>query len=574
MDFPEGRIYARHRRREGAVLIVGSGAIGGFLAEQLARMGISPIHLVDPDRLEVENLVRHPLGASALGQPKASALAGEIRRDFPLCNAVGVDADFLELPANEQFRLASLADVVVAATDSVQCQRRVNEIALAAGKPAVYPAIWVDPRIRDAEVGEILWMLPGRHTPCYECANSFRGEASDTEAARGARVDIQLIALTAAQVVAALLDPTDEHSAILDPQRTVIYVHGLSPTSPSIRAIFPASGLQSLNVRVPFPPLPCPVCGGRETSVTRAKPDIAPGAYQAIREALSVIFWYKRSFAGYLRGSLRDQPALLIGLNFGDLKRNIADALVDRLQQDENSYRDVTIRLMLEIASMERFPDLEVFEDADTRVADATRTVAEVRSWAWKYSSTITGPQRRAVERAATTQRAEATHTFANEIHALKERFLELGSMSDAHARGRAFETFLNRLFALFDMEPRLGYRLQYEQIDGSISFETDDYIIEAKWWQTAVERKHVDEFTAKLGRKGKNALGIFVSVNGFSAGALAAYRESTPFLAVDGEDLASVLNQRVSLDDLLRRKKRFANETGNCFFPACKMID
>jgi molybdopterin/thiamine biosynthesis adenylyltransferase len=574
MDLPEERIYARHRRRVGAVLIVGSGAVGGFLAEELARLGVSPIHLIDPDTLEVENLVRHPLGASAIGQSKASALASEICRDFPLCNAIGVDADFLELPASEQFRLASLADVVVAATDSAKCQRRVNEIALAAEKPAVYPAIWVDRRIRDAEVGEILWMLPGRHTPCYACANIFRGAANDTEAARGTRVDIQFIALAAAQVVAALLDPTNERSAILDPQRTAIYIHGLSPTSPSIRALFPASGLQSRNVHVSFPSVPCPACGGRKAAAPRVSPGIALGAYQAIREALPVIFWYKRSFADYLRGALRDQPALMIGLNFGDGKRHIADALVDRLQQHENSYSDVTIRLMLEIASMERFPDLEVLEDADIRVADATRAVAEVRGWTWKYSSAIASHQRRAVEHTATAQQAEATHTFSNEIQALKEKFFELQSMSDAHARGRAFETFLDRLFALFDMEPRLGYRLQYEQIDGSISFETDDYIIEAKWWQTAVERKHVDEFTAKLRRKGKNALGIFVSVNGFSSGALAAYRESTPFLAVDGEDLALVLNRRVRLDDLLRRKKRFANETGDCFFPARKMIE
>ncbi|MGE5287305.1 MAG: ThiF family adenylyltransferase [Micromonosporaceae bacterium] len=263
-EFAEDRVYARHRRRTGAVLIVGAGAVGGFVAEELARLGFSPIRLVDPDVLEVENLIRHPLGAPALGQPKAPALASKICRDFPLCQATGLDADFLELPAGEQLRLARRADVVVAATDAARCQRRVNEVALAAGKPAVYPAIWVDPRVRDAEVGEILWVRPGRRTPCYECAAAFRQAAADAQAARGARVDIQLVALTAVQVVAAVLDPADERSAILDPERTAIYVHGLTPTSPGIRATFPHPGLQSRNVRVPFPPTPCPVCRGQD----------------------------------------------------------------------------------------------------------------------------------------------------------------------------------------------------------------------------------------------------------------------------------------------------------------------
>ncbi|MEV5086054.1 ThiF family adenylyltransferase [Streptomyces sp. NPDC056159] len=259
---PEDRVWARHHRRTGAVLIVGAGAVGGFLAEELARIGFSPLRLVDPDTLAVENLIRHPLGAPALGRPKALALAAKIRRDFPSCDATGHHADFLALPADEQRSLVGGADVVVAATDSAVCQRHVNHVALAVGRPAVYPAVWVDPRIRDAEVGEILWVLPGRRTPCYECAVAFRQGTADTQAARGARVDIQLVALATAQVVTALAHPDDDRSAILDHQRNAIYLHGLTPTSPGVRATFPTTGLSSRNVRVPFPSRPCAACHG------------------------------------------------------------------------------------------------------------------------------------------------------------------------------------------------------------------------------------------------------------------------------------------------------------------------
>jgi hypothetical protein len=75
--------------------------------------------------------------------------------------------------------------VVVVATDSPACQRRVNEVSLAAGRPVVYPAVWVDPRVRDAEVGEILWVRPGGQTPCYQCAAAFRQGAANTQAASG-----------------------------------------------------------------------------------------------------------------------------------------------------------------------------------------------------------------------------------------------------------------------------------------------------------------------------------------------------------------------------------------------------
>jgi hypothetical protein len=109
---------------------------------------------------------------------------------------------------------------------------------------------------------------------------TFRRAAADTQAARGARVDIQLVALTTAQVVAAVLDPADERSAILDLARTAIYVHGLTPTSPGIQATFPNPGLQSRNVRVPFPSTPCPVCGGQDAAAQAAQTP-APPARQA-----------------------------------------------------------------------------------------------------------------------------------------------------------------------------------------------------------------------------------------------------------------------------------------------------
>ncbi|MEU0603246.1 ThiF family adenylyltransferase [Streptomyces sp. NPDC006393] len=277
-ELPEDRVWARHRRRTGSVLIVGAGAVGGFLAEELARIGFSSLRLIDPDTLEVENLVRHPLGATALGRPKAPALAEKIRRDFPPCDSTGLCADFLALPADRQRTLVGDADVVVAATDSAACQRHVNRVALAVGRPAVYPALWVDPRIRDAEVGEILWVLPGRRTPCYECAAAFRRAASDTEAARGARVDIQLVSLVTAHVVAALAHPGDDLSAILDRERTAVYLHGFTPTSAGVRPVFPTSGLSSRSVRVPFPARPCAACRGwRHVATSDASATLGTG---------------------------------------------------------------------------------------------------------------------------------------------------------------------------------------------------------------------------------------------------------------------------------------------------------
>jgi len=221
-----------------------------------------------------------------------------------------------------------------------------------------------------------------------------------------------------------------------------------------------------------------------ESSKTKVQ-RIAPGAYQALREALPVVFWYKKPFESYLRMALRDNPELLVGLNFRDTKRLVADELVDRMAQREDRYQPVALQLMTEVASMERFHDIEKLEDAEVRLVNARLAVAELKRWTEQYSDAISERARVEAELAAATQQAEASRKFSDELEDLRLRFMEMWGMTDPHQRGYAFQEFLDKLFWMFDLEPRLSYRLEHEEIDGSISFDTDDYIIEARWRRT-----------------------------------------------------------------------------------------
>jgi hypothetical protein len=122
-------------------------------------------------------------------------------------------------------------------------------------------------------------------------------------------------------------------------------------------------------------------------------------------------------------------------------------------------------------------------------------------------------------------------------------------------------------------LEPRLAYKIALEQIDGSFSFDTDDYILESRWRAESASRGDADIFAAKVRSKGKNALGLFVSVNGFKSTFLERFKESTPFITMEGGDLYAVLDNRIRLDDLLRAKKRHANETGSCYLPISHIV-
>jgi len=303
---------------------------------------------------------------------------------------------------------------------------------------------------------------------------------------------------------------------------------------------------------------------------------ISAAAYQALREALAVIVWNKRPFETYLRTALRESPELLSGLPFNEPKRDVADRLVDRLMTNESRYQDVTLTLMMEIASMTSFPNIELIKDSEDRVLrlqTAKQAVAQLKDLTQDFAQEVSAREQAIAEREARRGQDEAQRTFADEVEQLRRRFLTLQEEQNHQRRGRALEPLLTDLFLLFDMEPRLSYNLEREQIDGSLSFDTDDYIVEARWWAEASSRADADVFATKVRRKGKNALGLFVSIAGLTQDAVTQYAESTPFMAMDGSDLYLVLDQRIRLDDLLKLKKRHANETGGCYLPASSVL-
>jgi hypothetical protein len=310
-------------------------------------------------------------------------------------------------------------------------------------------------------------------------------------------------------------------------------------------------------------------------SATLKTNKIDPRAYNALADALAVIYWNKPPWARYLRGVLRDVPEILSGLDFhGPTKRETAGEIVDRLMADEGKYQAVTISLMLSVAKMDSFPNLQSQQDGARLVSQAKQAVAELRKWTNHHQAIIDEHGKYAADIAKASEEASKNRAFSGSIKRLKDQFLAMhGDSSNPQARGKAFEGFLNQLFGLFDLEPRAAYSLEREQIDGAFSFDTDDYILEARWWQEPIGRDHLDVFKTKISRKGKNALGLYISVSGFTKDALEEYRDSTPFVTMDGMDIMAVLEERVRLDDMLKRKKRHANETGECHFPATRML-
>jgi hypothetical protein len=68
--------------RSASIGIAGVGAIGGPLAAELARSGVSELRLLDGDRVEPGNSIRWPLGSSAWGRFKVEALCEHVAAEY------------------------------------------------------------------------------------------------------------------------------------------------------------------------------------------------------------------------------------------------------------------------------------------------------------------------------------------------------------------------------------------------------------------------------------------------------------------------------------------------------------
>lgn len=82
---------ARHIGLQGkTVAILGCGSLGSGVAMLLSKSGVGSLVLVDGEALSWDNIGRHILGAAAVGQNKAEAVAAEIQRQLPSVSARGI----------------------------------------------------------------------------------------------------------------------------------------------------------------------------------------------------------------------------------------------------------------------------------------------------------------------------------------------------------------------------------------------------------------------------------------------------------------------------------------------------
>lgn len=166
-----------------------------------------------------------------------------------------------------------------------------------------------------------------------------------------------------------------------------------------------------------------------------------------------------------------------------------------------------------------------------------------------------------AAHAAEAAQRQRLTH----ELQQLKDVFFQLAADQDRNRAGLALEKLLNRLFELFELQPRQPFRVVGEQIDGSFQLDSHVYLLESKWEKNPLPEADLLVFRGKIEGKSTFTRGVMIALNDVSAPARDAITrgKSPSFFVVNGHDLTMILSEAISLPDFLRKRVRLLAEEG-----------
>lgn len=156
---PEVSLAGQQKLKAARVLCVGTGGLGSPVTLYLAAAGVGTLGLVDFDTVDLSNIQRQILYATAdVGRPKLDAAAQRLHQLNP---HIRIEPHAVRVSSETVIDIARGYDIIVDGTDNFPTRYLVNDACVLLGKPLVYGSIF---RFE----GQIS-VFDARQGPCYRC---------------------------------------------------------------------------------------------------------------------------------------------------------------------------------------------------------------------------------------------------------------------------------------------------------------------------------------------------------------------------------------------------------------------
>jgi molybdopterin-synthase adenylyltransferase len=140
------------------VAVIGCGALGTHIADNLARAGIGHIRIIDRDVVELNNLQRQTMfDEEDIGTPKITAASKKLKR---INSEITIEPMLKDLHNGNIEEVVTGFDLVLDATDNIPTRMIINDACIKHGIPWIYAGV-----IRS----ECMSMVIMPEGPCLRC---------------------------------------------------------------------------------------------------------------------------------------------------------------------------------------------------------------------------------------------------------------------------------------------------------------------------------------------------------------------------------------------------------------------
>lgn len=280
---------------------------------------------------------------------------------------------------------------------------------------------------------------------------------------------------------------------------------------------------------------------------------------QQIIQCFGLCFHYKDTVVSFMQtsGVLND----LILKWRSEPKFVWAKNVINELNKTENG-RSIIRRIATEFYKMKNISD-EV-QDRD-RGLDALRKLKRLigDTQQNKVNETLNNSYHRSRQE----MKIQLKQQLLQKIEELKTEYYSLFSSDNPQERGYRLEKIVANLFRINDIDYHDSYRnrTNTQQLDGYFRFEGFDYLVEMKWEKNPVNSSKIASLKQKVDTKLTSTRGLFLSINGFRDEVIQDFsNKDAKILFMDGQELAYILENRISLYEALKVKIIGASKTGN----------
>lgn len=151
-----------------SVILIGCGSVGGYIATELARAGISNLTLVDHDKMKIENAYRHTLGKDQVGNKKALALKKELERKIPHIH-VSTYNQRVEKALEKGLKLDEF-DLIISAMGEPSIELYLNKFIVEKDIGTKTIFTWLEPY----GIGGHALLFNNSENGCYKCLFTYK----------------------------------------------------------------------------------------------------------------------------------------------------------------------------------------------------------------------------------------------------------------------------------------------------------------------------------------------------------------------------------------------------------------